>query len=125
MPVDGIKADLQAIDRQSQELLAALRAFAEATPDCQRLFYTVAERMARLAQSGAVVALLTEGEQNITIAAWHFEDPELRARATGWGALGSKSLGDSSLAARVVQARREIVLHDVFFDLLASDRATA
>src|SRR6187431_2870987 len=58
-------ADSTVSDGRQRGLSDAMRAFAEATIDYQRLLRTVAERMARLLGHGCVIALSSEDEQQL------------------------------------------------------------
>jgi hypothetical protein len=115
-----MKGDLVALDRRLHELTETLRAFAEATADYRHILRTVAERMAQLLKGGAIVFLLSDDQHTICAEALYFDDPRLLAAAPHLLPLDPAAVSDSSLIRRVVELGRGLILHDLAFDLLAT-----
>ena len=110
-------------ERSDGRLLAlseTMRAFAEATVDLQRLVRIVAERVAQLIGDGCSLALLSDDQQSLSVAAVHFRDAEHNAAARR--VLGDKTmaLDRSALGGGVIRSRRGLILPRI--DLAALQR---
>jgi PAS domain S-box-containing protein len=110
-------------DDRLHVLSDAMRAFAEATTDYERLLATVAERTSAIIGDGTFVAVLSEDRSVLTPVAACFHDPAAQEIANRFITGGPIRIEGPSVGARAVRTRTAQRFPEVDIEALARDVA--
>jgi PAS domain S-box-containing protein len=106
-------------DRRLHALSEAMRAFAEATTDYERLLATVAERTCALVADGAFVTVVSDDRTMLTPGATCFRDPAAQEVALRFATAGPVHVDGPSVGARVARTRAPLRVPEVDLEALA------